>query len=147
MGSLSLQLPLITISLVLLSLITIPYFSQNLINKLTFLMILTLLVASKTVSSININRCSHDKKPSGSQVSFSNLIRSFTYKINNKHNVGPYDTLGNTVHSIRETICSIQPRPLWAPACSQYCLNQSSSLLRNTISNNLAIELITEMPL
>ena len=56
-------------------------------------MILTLLVASKTVSSISINRCSHDKKPSGSQVSFSNLIRSFTYNINNKHDVGePYLT-------------------------------------------------------
>ena len=46
------------------------------------------LVANKTVSSMSINKWSHDKNPSGSQVSFISLMRSFTYNINKRHDVG-----------------------------------------------------------
>ena len=85
---LSSSLPLTVINFVFPSLITIPCEEQKSHKIFNFDIRHSRLVASITVSSINMSTCSHPRKPSHGHLSFIIWINVFKNSTNKKHDVG-----------------------------------------------------------
>ena len=77
-----------TINFVLLSFVIMPCDSQHSSNMYSFSIRRSLEVARITVSSMSISAWSHLRNPSGAHLSFSIRMRTFTYYMKRKHDVG-----------------------------------------------------------
>ena len=87
-GSRSRSLGCTVKNLVLALFTTIPLLIQNSFKNISFLCIPRRVVDKRTVSSINTSKCSHCRKPSGSQLDLIAWIIELTYKTNSKQDVG-----------------------------------------------------------